>query len=102
MWSIGDSIIVGLIILGNIAGSKWDHGIAYLVTFMCLLKYGVIDLRRYKQGLSGAGVLGAELRLLEKIGGKGFALGFVSMMLSLMLIVLIVVMVFEIIHTRLA
>lgn len=86
---MGDLVIVFLILSASILDSKF--GIQYLlpiVVLLCLLKYGIVDLRRYKNGSDVRGVLGYQLHRLEKLGGRGFALGFTFTLLALMLVVI--------------
>lgn len=85
---MSDIFFLILFIGSFVVSEKYNAPYAvYVVIVLMLLKYGFVDLKKYESGEKSKGALGFQLRQLEKIGGEGFALGFMRLMFVLMFIV---------------
>lgn len=88
MRGFGDLALVGLLIISFvISDAIGAHYAVYAVIMFIVLKYWFIDLRQYKNGEDIKGALGLQLRQMEKIGGRGFALGLALFISALMFVV---------------
>ena len=99
IWKYSKFDIISLVIfvLAYYLSIKLKHpAIVFLVVLLIFAKYLFIDLKRYKKGMEIRGVIKTQIEFLDKVGGKGFGIGFIYFLYILAVIVFFVAVIFSI------